>query len=88
MDCRFFQKPLLELTPVQKILVWPSKSDQIRKKLRIWSHLLEKSLMENLIFCAVFGADVLVPIFYDASFYLNYSVYQLLKDFPSFRGIV
>ena len=27
-----------------------SKCDQIRKKLRIWSHLLEKSLMENFIF--------------------------------------
>ena len=30
-----------------------SKCDQIRKKLRIWSHLLKKSLMENFIFCAV-----------------------------------
>ena len=30
-----------------------SKYDQIRRKLQIWSHLLEKSLMENLIFCAV-----------------------------------
>ena len=30
-----------------------SKCDQIRRKLRIWSHLLKKSLMENLIFCAV-----------------------------------
>ena len=30
-----------------------SKSDQIRWKLRIWSHLLKKSLMENFIFCAV-----------------------------------
>ena len=30
-----------------------SKYDQIRKKLRIWSHLLKKCLMENLIFCAV-----------------------------------
>ena len=29
------------------------KCDQIRSKLRMWSHLLEKSLMENLIFCAV-----------------------------------
>ena len=29
------------------------KCDQIRRKLWIWSHLLEKSLMENLIFCAV-----------------------------------
>ena len=30
-----------------------SKYDQIRRKLRIWSHLLKKSLMENFIFCAV-----------------------------------
>ena len=29
------------------------KCDQIRRKLWIWSHLLKKSLMENLIFCAV-----------------------------------
>ena len=29
-----------------------SKCDQMRRKLRIWSHLLKKSLMEN-IFCAV-----------------------------------
>ena len=30
-----------------------SKCDQIRRKLRIWSHLLKKSLMENSIFLAV-----------------------------------
>ena len=30
-----------------------SKCYQIRKKLRIWSHLLKKSLMENFIFCTV-----------------------------------
>ena len=30
-----------------------SKCDQIRRKLRIWSHLLKKPLMENFIFCAV-----------------------------------
>ena len=30
-----------------------SKYDQIRRKLRIWSLLLKKSLKENLIFCAV-----------------------------------
>ena len=29
-----------------------SKCDQIRRKLRIWPHLLKKSLMENFIFCA------------------------------------
>ena len=31
-----------------------SKCDQIRRKLRIWSDLLKKSLMENFIFCAVY----------------------------------
>ena len=30
-----------------------SKCDKIRNFLRIWSHLLKKSLMENFIFCAV-----------------------------------
>ena len=30
-----------------------SKCDEIRSFLRIWPHLLEKSLMENFIFCAV-----------------------------------
>ena len=32
-----------------------SKCDQIRSFLRIWSHLLKKSLMENFNFCAVVG---------------------------------
>ena len=30
-----------------------SKCDQIRKKLRIWSHLLKRSVIENFIFYAV-----------------------------------
>ena len=30
-----------------------SKCDQVLRNLRIWSHLLKKSLMENLIFCTV-----------------------------------
>ena len=30
-----------------------SKCDQIRKKLRIWSHLLKKALMKQFIFCSV-----------------------------------
>ena len=43
--------------PAQKmkfsIKDFSSQCDQIRRKLRIWSHSLEKSLMENFIFCAV-----------------------------------
>ena len=30
-----------------------NKYEQIRRKLRIWSHLLKKTLMENSTFCAV-----------------------------------
>ena len=30
-----------------------NKGDQIRRKMRIWSHLLMKSLLENFIFCRV-----------------------------------
>ena len=30
-----------------------SKCDQIRSKLRVWSHLMKKSLTENFILCAV-----------------------------------
>ena len=31
-----------------------SKCEQIFRKLRIWSHLLKKSINENFIFCVVF----------------------------------
>ena len=30
-----------------------SKCDEIRRKLRIWSHVLKKSLMKIFIFCTV-----------------------------------
>ena len=37
-----------------------SKCDQIRRKLRIWSYLLKKSLVENFVFCAVGGIIVIL----------------------------
>ena len=46
----------LEFLTVQKmkfsIKDFLGKCDQIRRKLLIWSHLLNKSSMENFIFCA------------------------------------
>ena len=39
-----------------------SKCDQIRRKLRIWSHLLKKSFKENFIFCAVELASSIIPV--------------------------
>ena len=35
-----------------------SKCDEIRRKLRTWSHLLKKFLIENFIFCAVVNTRV------------------------------
>ena len=40
-----------------------SKSDQIRRKLQTWSHLLRKSFMENFIFCAIWNFLLSVKIF-------------------------
>ena len=38
------------------------KCDQIRSVLRIWSHLLKKSLMENFSFCAVPSRPLQIPV--------------------------
>ena len=39
------------------------KSDQIRSFLRIWSYLLENSLMENFIFlCGVSCSSSVIPV--------------------------
>ena len=40
-----------------------NKCDQIRSFLRIWSHLLEKSLMENFIFYVVYRSILFVTTF-------------------------
>ena len=42
-----------------------SKCDQIRSFLRIWSHLLKKSLMESFIFCAVNWSCIVQRIFWN-----------------------
>ena len=44
-----------------------SKCDQIRSCLRIWSHLLKNSLIENFIFCTV-GKDAAVEYIADIRF--------------------
>ena len=58
-----------------------STCDQIRKKLRIWSHLLKKSLMENFIFCAVLG-----PSIWSCS--SPYAGLQVIKNPPTHWRIV
>ena len=39
-----------------------SKCDEVRTFLRIWSHLLKKSVVENFIFCAG-EASTIYPMF-------------------------
>ena len=49
------KSPYMFTAPKMKFSIkdFSSKCDQIRRFLRIWPHLLKKSLMENFIFCAV-----------------------------------
>ena len=46
---------LITMITAQKFSIkdFSSKCDQIRSFQRIWSHLLEKSLMDNTIFCVL-----------------------------------
>ena len=65
-----------------------SKCDQVRRKLRIWSHLLKKSLMENFIFCAVnsFTSRVMINCGKNNSaslFKLNTGNIKEMKDISS-----
>ena len=39
-----------------------SECDQIRRKLRIWSHLLKKYVMENLIYCVVHYLLIIIQV--------------------------
>ena len=48
-----------------------SKCDQIRRKLRIWSHLLKKFLMKNFTFCVVYKMQIL-------SILKNFNAFQLM----------
>ena len=56
-----------------------SKCDQIRSFLRIWSHLLKKSTMENFIFCAVFRF-YLSHKFYNKNWTLFYPRWNVFFD--------
>ena len=51
-----------------------SKCDQICSFLRIWSHLLNKALMENFIFCAVFIVQQIIETFSNVSLLLLHTL--------------
>ena len=55
-----------------------SKCDQMRRKLGIWSHLLKKSLMENLVLCSVrkesFISQSPLKVRYMVLFFLDRSI--------------
>ena len=55
---KYHRKCYQSFTTTQKIKFsikdFFSKCNQMRRKLQIWSHLLKKSLMENLFFCVVY----------------------------------
>ena len=63
-----------------------SKCDQIRRKLRIWSHLLKKFLMENFVYCAVFKAGNWETLLHQqnlSAYCFQISIYESLTNlFP------
>ena len=59
-----------------------SKCDQIRSFLQIWSHLLEKSLMENFVFCAVTLQEA--AAMYTFSSQTNWTILQNASKFNQF----
>ena len=59
-----------------------SKCDQIRSFLRIWWHLLKKSLMENFVFCSLWiDSDLLIY----HNFILNKSLGNIKCFLATFR---
>ena len=56
-----------------------SKYDQIRRKQRIWSYLLKKSLMENFIFCVVlkYRQKSVIELYCEISYQLNVKKMQI-----------
>ena len=63
-----------------------SKYDQICRKLRIWSHLLKISLMENLIFCAVLS--LVVVLNQKEKILTNYQIFFELMKWDIFSASV
>ena len=62
-----------------------SKCDQIRRKLRILSHLLKKPLMENFIFWAIGVETVRIHI---RNFRILHSVNYFVQDCRSIQNFV
>ena len=60
-----------------------SKSDQILRKLRIWSHLLKKSLMEKFIFCAL----VVIRLVLTATAEITVNTIFLSAGFFLYKGV-
>ena len=70
-----------------------SKCDQICRNLRIWSHLMKKSIMENSIFCAVnFSQKKLLSFLTDTNTvtmtHVNMSAALLRTDSALFKSNV
>ena len=70
------------------------RCDQMHRKLRIWLHLLKRSLMVNFIFCAVTGFWILIsvplrkgkktyPVESDIDIYEKYTTWSLKMNYYS-----
>ena len=64
-----------------------SKCHQIHRKLRIWSHLLKKSLMKDFIFCAVQVSSMFVYEIgiFSKKFKYNVNAIVFITSFQDFK---
>ena len=59
----------------------------ILRKLRIWSHLLKKSLMENFTFCAVYSREMTNEIsLSEKQFHNAFGAKEPIRIFPCFES--
>ena len=65
----------------------PEVSKTILRKLRIWSHLLKKSLMENFTFCAVYSREMTNEIsLSEKQFHNAFGAKEPIRIFPCFES--
>ena len=65
-----------------------SKCHHIRRKLRIWSHLLKKSLMENFIFCEVTLSAFVDPVGDTLAIFKSFSIFGYGRGYHHPLGLM
>ena len=85
--CHKFQFSVISIAQKMKFSINDLfiKCDQIRRTLRIWSHLLKKPVMENFIFCALIWLNFIEKSYSVLQFsWTRISVHPPIRSFIQF----